>query len=137
MSASETTAPQPILSARGVTKTYRTGTREVSALRGVDLDVRPGELVMVMGPSGNGQTTLLNCLSGLDDIDAGVVTVDGRDLFAMSDAERTRHRAQRMGPATCSSAWVSPTGATTARASCRAASSSASPWPARWSPNRP
>ena len=97
MSARETTAPQPILSARGVTKTYRTGTREVSALRGVDLDVRPGELVMVMGPSGNGKTTLLNCLSGLDDIDAGVVTVDGRDLFAMSDAERTRHRAERMG----------------------------------------
>ena len=97
MSASETTAPQPILSARGVTKTYRTGTREVSALRGVDLDVRPGELVMVMEPSGNGKTTLLNCLSGLDDIDAGTVTVDGKDLFGMSDAARTRHRAQRMG----------------------------------------
>ena len=97
MSVSDTPAPQPILSARGVAKTYRTGTREVSALRGVDLDVRPGELVMVMGPSGNGKTTLLNCLSGLDDIDAGVVTVDGRDLFAMSDAERTRHRAERMG----------------------------------------
>ena len=52
---------------------------------------------MVMGPSGNGKTTLLNCLSGLDDIDAGTVTVDGRDLFAMSDADRTRHRAERMG----------------------------------------
>jgi len=52
---------------------------------------------MVMGPSGNGKTTLLNCLSGLDDIDAGVVTVDGRDLFAMSDPARTRHRAERMG----------------------------------------
>jgi len=88
---------QPILSARGVTKTYRTGSREVAALRGVDLDVHAGELVMVMGPSGNGKTTLLNCLSGLDDIDAGTVTVDGKDLFGMSDAERTRHRAQRMG----------------------------------------
>ena len=88
---------EPILSARGVTKTYRTGTQEVHALRGVDLDVRPGELVMVMGPSGNGKTTLLNCLSGLDDIDAGTVTVDGADLFAMSDADRTRHRAERMG----------------------------------------
>ena len=52
---------------------------------------------MVMGPSGNGKTTLLNCLSGLDDIDAGTVTVDGADIFAMSDAERTRHRAERMG----------------------------------------
>jgi putative ABC transport system ATP-binding protein len=88
---------EPILSARGVTKTYRTGTHEVPALRGIDLDIRPGELVMVMGPSGNGKTTLLNCLSGLDDIDAGTVTVDGADVFAMSDADRTRHRAKRMG----------------------------------------
>ena len=94
MSASVT---EPILSARGVVKSYRTGTHEVRALRGIDLDIRPGELVMVMGPSGNGKTTLLNCLSGLDDIDAGTVTVDGQDLFAMSDADRTRQRAQRMG----------------------------------------
>jgi putative ABC transport system ATP-binding protein len=92
-----TASLQPILSARGVTKTYRTGSREVAALRGVDLDVHSGELVMVMGPSGNGKTTLLNCLSGLDDIDEGSVTVDGKDLFGMSDADRTRHRAQRMG----------------------------------------
>ena len=87
----------PILSARGVVKTYRTGTNEVHALRGIDLDVRSGELLMIMGPSGNGKTTLLNCLSGLDDIDAGTVTVDGDDLFAMSDGARTRHRANRMG----------------------------------------
>jgi putative ABC transport system ATP-binding protein len=88
---------EPILSARGVTKTYRTGSQEVRALRGIDLDVHVGELVMVMGPSGNGKTTLLNCLSGLDDIDTGTVHVDGEDLFALSDARRTRHRAERMG----------------------------------------
>jgi len=97
MHGHDTASLQPILSARGVTKTYRTGSREVAALRGVDLDVHAGELVMVMGPSGNGKTTLLNCLSGLDDIDEGTVSVDGKDLFGMSDAERTRHRAQRMG----------------------------------------
>jgi putative ABC transport system ATP-binding protein len=91
------TPPEPLLRARGVVRTYRSGTREVPALRGVDLDVHPGEFVTVMGPSGNGKTTLLNCLSGLDDIDAGSVTVDGTDLFAMSDAARTRHRAARMG----------------------------------------
>ena len=91
------TAIESILTARGVFKTYRTGTHEVQALRGVDLDIHPGELVMVMGPSGNGKSTLLNCLSGLDDIDAGTVTVDGQDLFAMSDGDRTRQRAQRMG----------------------------------------
>src|ERR687891_768592 len=88
---------RPILTARGVGKTYRTGSHEVPALRGVDLDIQRGELLMIMGPSGNGKTTLLNCLSGLDDIDVGTVTVDGEDLFAMSDAERTRHRAEHMG----------------------------------------
>jgi putative ABC transport system ATP-binding protein len=97
MTVHGTTLQDPILSARGVSKTYRTGAHEVPALRGVDLDVRGGELVMVMGPSGNGKTTLLNCLSGLDDIDAGTVSVHGQDLFAMSDADRTRHRAERMG----------------------------------------
>ncbi len=93
----EATDPRPILTARGVAKTYRTGTHEVPALRGADLDVHAGELLMIMGPSGNGKTTLLNCLSGLDDVDAGTVRVDGRELFAMSDRERTRHRAERMG----------------------------------------
>ncbi|PBC67594.1 putative ABC transport system ATP-binding protein [Streptomyces sp. TLI_235] len=89
--------PVPLLAATGVRKVYRTGTVQVTALRDLDLTVLPGELVGVMGPSGSGKTTLLNCLSGLDDIDAGRVEVDGRDLFAMSDAERTEHRARTMG----------------------------------------
>ncbi|WP_354638304.1 ABC transporter ATP-binding protein [Kitasatospora camelliae] len=88
---------RPLLAATGVRKVYRTGSVEVTALRDLDLTVLPGELVGVMGPSGSGKTTLLNCLSGLDDIDAGRVEVDGRDLFAMSDAERTEHRARAMG----------------------------------------
>jgi putative ABC transport system ATP-binding protein len=88
---------QPILSARGVRKVYRTGSQAVEALRGIDLDVRTGEMVMVMGPSGNGKTTMLNCLSGLDEIDAGSVTIDGLDIHRLSDARRTEHRARRMG----------------------------------------
>ncbi len=88
---------QPILSARNVRKTYRTGSMAVEALVGIDLDIAAGELVMVMGPSGNGKTTMLNCLSGLDDIDDGTVHVDGQDIHAMSDAARTEHRATRMG----------------------------------------
>jgi len=88
---------EPILVARGVRKTYRSAAQEVEALRGIDVDIWRGELVMVMGPSGNGKTTMLNCLSGLDDIDAGKVLVDGMDLHSVSDARRTAHRARRMG----------------------------------------
>ncbi|MFJ5075026.1 ABC transporter ATP-binding protein [Streptomyces sp. NPDC088553] len=90
-------ADQALLVASGVRKIYRTGSVEVTALLDLDLVVRHGEMVAVMGPSGSGKTTLLNCLSGLDDIDGGRVEVDGHDLFAMSDAARTEHRAHTMG----------------------------------------
>ena len=87
----------PLLSARGVTKTYVTGTHSVRALSDVELDVSQGDFVTVMGPSGNGKTTLLNCLSGLDEIDSGTVHIDGDEIHSMSDAKRTAHRAARMG----------------------------------------
>ena len=80
-----------------MTKIYRTGQQEVTALDRLDITVRRGEMLAVMGPSGSGKTTLLNCLSGLDDIDGGRVLVEGRDLFAMTDHERTAHRAKSMG----------------------------------------
>jgi putative ABC transport system ATP-binding protein len=88
---------QPLLEATGVVKVYRTSAVEVLALDHLDLAVHAGELVAVMGPSGSGKTTLLNCLSGLDDIDGGRVVVQGHDLFAMTDAQRTEHRARSMG----------------------------------------
>ena len=86
-----------LLIAEGVRKVYRTGAETVEALRGVDLVVHEGEFVSVMGPSGSGKTTLLNCCSGLDDIDGGRVLLDGVDLHALSDAERTSSRASSMG----------------------------------------
>ena len=63
----------------------------------MDVAVSAGEMVAVMGPSGCGKTTLLNCLSGLDDIDSGSVTIGGVDLAEMSDNRKTRYRATRMG----------------------------------------
>ncbi len=86
-----------IIRAEGVVKTYDTGTDKVQALRGVDFSVSRGEMVAVMGPSGCGKTTLLNCLSGLDRIDAGRILLEGADLAKLSDRKRTDYRARRMG----------------------------------------
>ncbi len=86
-----------IVQAVGVQKTYDTGRVQVNALNGIDLRLRRGEMVAVMGPSGCGKTTLLNCLSGLDEIDGGAVHIEGVSLADLSDRERTRYRAERMG----------------------------------------
>ncbi|MBD0328826.1 MAG: ABC transporter ATP-binding protein [Thermoleophilia bacterium] len=88
---------EPIVEAREVVKTYDTGQVEVHALRGVSFSVARGDMVAIMGPSGCGKTTLLNCLSGLDAIDAGEILIEGVPLSAMSDRERTDYRARRMG----------------------------------------
>jgi putative ABC transport system ATP-binding protein len=90
-------AEPAMVEADQVGKTYRTGRVEVEVLKGVDLEVRRGEMVAIMGPSGCGKTTLLNCLSGLDSIDAGDVRIEGTSLAAMSDHERTDYRAHHMG----------------------------------------
>jgi putative ABC transport system ATP-binding protein len=86
-----------MIEARQVVKTYSTGKEEFQALKGIDFSVRRGEMVAVMGPSGCGKTTLLNALSGLDEIDAGNIFLEGQDLARMKDRERTTYRARRMG----------------------------------------
>ena len=73
------------------------GDDTVQAVRGVDLQIKKGEMVAIMGPSGCGKTTLLNLLSGIDDPSSGQVTVSGRPLFGISDDERTDLRGKEMG----------------------------------------
>src|SRR6186713_3118498 len=86
-----------MIDARQVVKTYDTGTTQLQALRGVDFAVTRGDMVAIMGPSGCGKTTLLNCLSGLDEIDSGTVLVGGTDISELSDNEKSAYRAKSMG----------------------------------------
>ncbi|MEX2246596.1 MAG: ABC transporter ATP-binding protein [Dehalococcoidia bacterium] len=86
-----------IIDARDVVKTYRTDSVEVRALRGVSMSVPRGEMVAIMGPSGCGKTTLLNCLSGLDNIDGGLILINNEDINKLSDNKRTEFRARQMG----------------------------------------
>ncbi len=88
---------EPSILAKQVHKSFSTGKIQVNALRGVDIEVTPGEMVAIMGPSGCGKTTLLNCLSGLEDFDAGEVFIDGTNLRSMNDRTRTSYRAEHMG----------------------------------------
>ncbi|MCI4321268.1 MAG: ABC transporter ATP-binding protein [Thermoplasmata archaeon] len=86
-----------VVEGRDVWKTYGTGETAVTALHGVNVEIRRGEIVAIMGPSGCGKTTLLNCFSGLDDITKGQVTLEGVDIHAMDDRKRSAYRAKRTG----------------------------------------
>ncbi len=88
---------EQIIQVSGLEKTYSTGSVEVQALRGVDLNVPTGEMLAIMGPSGCGKTTLLNCVSGIDEPSAGRVLIEGTDLGSMNDDRKTEYRARRMG----------------------------------------
>jgi putative ABC transport system ATP-binding protein len=82
---------------RGVTKTYGRGAAQVTALRGIDLEVRAGELMMLVGPSGCGKTTLISCIAGILDHDEGECRVFGQNFKAMPAAAKTRLRGQIIG----------------------------------------
>jgi putative ABC transport system ATP-binding protein len=85
------------LEAHDLYRFYHAGEDETLALRGVSLEVRPGEIVAVVGPSGSGKSTLLACLAGVDEPDGGWVAVGGERLTRRPEATRARLRAQRIG----------------------------------------
>ncbi len=88
---------EPIVVARGLERTFKTGAHEVRALRGVDLEIGDREFVALVGPSGSGKTTLLNLLGALDRPTAGELTVLGRRLDRLSAHQRADVRLHSIG----------------------------------------
>ena len=88
---------EPILKTEDLWKVYRSGKVEVPALRGVNMEVYPGEFVSIMGPSGCGKSTMLHVIGGLAQASRGRVLLDGNDLTTMTDAARTLLRRHKVG----------------------------------------
>jgi putative ABC transport system ATP-binding protein len=91
------TRTAPVFSARNVVKRYGSGDATVHALRGVDLEIRPGEFIVMLGPSGSGKSTLLNILGGLDTASGGEVRFLEHDLSGADEAGLTRYRREHVG----------------------------------------
>ena len=86
-----------ILRCRSLSRTYRSGSRDLAVLKDITFDVSPGEFLAILGPSGSGKTTLLGLLAGLDLPTSGMVQLDGENLGSMTEDERARLRVEKIG----------------------------------------
>jgi putative ABC transport system ATP-binding protein len=87
----------PIIFVDNIHKSYLMGKEAVPALRGVTLEIQPGDFMCLMGPSGSGKTTLLNIIGGLDEPSRGHITVEGENLVSLSENKLASLRLQKMG----------------------------------------
>lgn len=90
-------SPSLAVRCQNLVKTYDTGGQKVVALRGIDLDIRKGELMMLVGPSGCGKTTLISVIAGILDQDEGVCEVFGQDLAHLPQRLKLKFRAENIG----------------------------------------
>ena len=89
--------PETVFAAHALSKTYISGEVEVQALRGVDLDIREGEVIVLLGPSGSGKSTLVNIMGGLDTATTGSLFFRDIELTRLDDRGLTRYRRQHVG----------------------------------------
>jgi putative ABC transport system ATP-binding protein len=89
--------PEPVVIGKDVWKIYGSGDTQVTALQGINIEISRGEMLAIMGPSGCGKTTFLNCFSGLDDVSRGQILLEGVDIHAMNDDQKSEYRARRTG----------------------------------------
>jgi lipoprotein-releasing system ATP-binding protein len=90
-------AGEPVLSLRGVVRSYPSGEKTLEVLKGVDLDVRAGEMIGLIGPSGSGKSSLLHAAGLLERPNAGQILIDGRDCSALNERVRTKVRLHSIG----------------------------------------
>jgi lipoprotein-releasing system ATP-binding protein len=88
---------RPVLSVRGLVRTYPSGEKRLEVLKGVDLDIAPGEIVGLVGPSGSGKSSLLHAAGLLERPDAGTVTIDGTEGARLDERGRTKLRLRTIG----------------------------------------
>ncbi|RKN87027.1 ABC transporter ATP-binding protein [Paenibacillus ginsengarvi] len=93
----ETKAAEPILTVRGVERSFHVGGRQLHVLKGIDMELTPNRLVMLRGRSGSGKTTLLNMIGGLDQPDRGEIFFMGQPFHQWNDDKRTEVRRKRIG----------------------------------------
>jgi len=86
-----------VLQASGIKKSFSFDSRRIDVLRGVEIELRPGELIGIVGASGTGKSTLLQILGGLDKPTGGRVLINGEDIFSLSDDNRSRLRGGKIG----------------------------------------
>jgi putative ABC transport system ATP-binding protein len=89
--------PEPLIRLEAVTKNYQMGQVTVHALRGLDLEIAPGEFIVLLGPSGCGKTTTLNLIGGLDRPTSGHVIVQGQDIAGYDEGRLTEYRRREVG----------------------------------------